>query len=91
MLGDDDFRAALVQLGDDRVRIKGLVTQEPAELDAFDQRGDPYRIEALTGQEDKADQVAQSIGEGEDLGRQPAPGLAYGLTRSPPFAPWPWR
>jgi len=49
MLGDNDFRSPLVQFGDDRVGIKGLVTQEPTKLDAFDQRGDPDRIEALTG------------------------------------------
>ena len=82
MLGDDDFGPARVQLGDDRVRIEGLVAQEAAKLDTFDKGADPHGVEALTGHQDKADQVAQGIGEGEYLGRQPASRLAYGLARS---------
>ena len=49
MLGDHDFRPALVQFGDDHVRIEGLVGQKAAELDAVDQRRDPHRVEPLTG------------------------------------------
>src|SRR4051794_40488736 len=39
------------------------------------------------GQQHKADEVAQGIGQGENLGRHAALGAANGLARSPPFAP----
>ena len=91
MLGDDDFRPALVEVGDDPVGIEGLIGDEPAELDAFDQRGDADCVEALPGQQNEANQVSEGIGQGQDLGRQATPRLAYGLARSPPFAPCPWR
>ena len=49
VLGDHDFCAPLVQLGDDRVGIESLVSQQATELDAFDKRRDPHRIKALAG------------------------------------------
>jgi hypothetical protein len=42
MLGDYDLGSPLVQFGDDCVRIKGLVSQQTAELDTFDKWRDPY-------------------------------------------------
>ena len=42
MLGNYDLGSPLVQFGDDRVRIKGLVSQRTAELDSFDKWRDPY-------------------------------------------------
>lgn len=89
VLGDDDFRPALVEVGDDPVGVEGLVGDEPAKLDPFDQRGDADRVEALPGQQNKADQVPERVGQDQDFGRQAAPRLAYGLARSPPFAPCP--
>jgi hypothetical protein len=41
----------------------------------------------MARQQFKAHQIAQGIGEGENLGRHPAFRLAYGLALSPPFAP----
>jgi len=41
MPGDYDLGSPLVQFGDDRVRIKGLVSQRTAELDSFDKWRDP--------------------------------------------------
>jgi len=41
----------------------------------------------LTWQQQKADQVAKSIYQGNDFGRQAAARASYGLSLSPPFAP----
>jgi hypothetical protein len=42
MLGDYDLGSPLVQFGDDCVRIKGLVSQQTAEIDTFDKWRDLY-------------------------------------------------
>lgn len=89
MLGDDDAGAALVQLGDDPIRIESLVGDQRPERDILDQRGDAHRVVALSRQKHEANQIAESIGESQNLGRPTALGLAYGLALSPPFAPWP--
>src|ERR1700682_4373947 len=91
MLRDHDFGAALVEIGDDVVAIEGLVGDQGAERDALDQRRDSHRVETLSRQQHESDEVAQGIGEGQDLGRHAALGLADGLALSPPFAPCPWR
>lgn len=88
-LGDDDAGAAFVQFGDDPVGIESLVGNQRTEFEAMDQRGDADRIVALARQQMEADQIAQRVGEGEDLGGPSALGLAYGLALSPPFEPWP--
>jgi hypothetical protein len=88
-LRDDDFCPALVELLDDPVGIEGLVTQQSAELDAVDQRGDADGVIAISRQQHEAHQVAHGIRESEYLGRPAALRLAYGLILSPPFAPWP--
>jgi hypothetical protein len=43
----------------------------------------------MTGQEHEADEIAQRVGQREDLGGHAALGAADGLVLSPPFAPWP--
>ena len=48
VLGDDHFRPAFVEVGDDPIGVEGLVGDQPAELDAFDERRDADRIEALS-------------------------------------------
>ena len=85
--GDDDTGAAFGQFGDDPVAIERLVGDQRAELDAIDQRGDADRVVALARQEVEADQIAQRVGERQDLGGPTALGLAYGLALSPPFEP----
>src|SRR3546814_4751834 len=45
----------------------------------------------MAGQQDEAHEIAECIGERQDLGGHAASGAAYGLALSPPFAPWPWR
>ena len=42
---------------------------------------------ALAGQEDEANQIAQGINQGDDLGGQTAARPPDGLILSPPFAP----
>src|SRR3954449_9306433 len=91
MLRDHDLGAALIEIGDDVIAVEGGVGDQGAEFDALDQRRDPDSVEALSGQQNEADEVAQGIGEGQDLGRHAALGAANGLARSPPFAPCPWR
>ena len=63
MLRNDDLGAALVQLGDDRVAVKGFVGDPFAELDAVDQRADADGVEAMPGQERKANLIAERVGE----------------------------
>src|SRR5215208_2472920 len=91
MLRDHDLSAARVEIGDDVVAVEGLVGDQGAERDALDQRRDPHRVETLSRQQDESDEIAQGIGESQDLGCHAALGLADGLALSPPVAPCPWR
>ena len=91
MLGDDDLGAALVEVGDDGVAVEGLVGDQPAEGEAVDQRRDAHRVEAVAGQQHEAHEIAERVGQRQDLGRHAAFGAADGLALSPPFAPCPWR
>src|SRR5690348_13379898 len=79
MLGDNDLGAALVEVGDDGVAVEGLVGDQRTERDAVDQRRHADRVEAMAGQQDKTDQIAERVGEGEYLGGHAALGAAYGL------------
>src|SRR5690242_19868951 len=91
MLRDHDLGATPVEFGDDVIAVEGRIGDEGIELKAVNERRDPDRVEALSGQQHKADEIAQGIGEGQDFGRHAALGAADGLARSPPFAPCPWR
>src|SRR5665213_490126 len=91
MLGNDDLCAALVQVCDDRVAIKGFVGDQSAEGETLDQRCDANSVEAVARQQDEAYEVAERVGESEDFGRHAAFGAPDGLALSPPFAPCPWR
>ena len=79
-LRDDDLCSALVELLDDPVGIGRLVAKQGIEPDADG-------VIAVSRQQHEAHQVAQGIGERDDLGRPATLGLAYGLILSPPFAP----
>jgi hypothetical protein len=91
MLGDDDLGGLFIQVGDDGIAIEGLVGDQCAEAEAIDERRHSDGVEAMAGQENEAHEIAERIGEGEDLGRHAALGAADGLALSPPFAPCPWR
>ena len=71
MLGDDDFAAACVEIGDDGIGVEGRVGDESLERDAVEQGRNADRIEALSRQKTKHE-VAQGIGKGEDFGRHAA-------------------
>src|SRR3546814_15927053 len=91
MLGNDDLGAALVEVGDDGVAVERLVGDQRAEAETVDERRHSDDVEAVAGQQDEAHEIAESIGERQDLGHHAALGAADGLSPSHPFAPWPWR
>ena len=69
MLRDDDLGAALIEVRHDGVRVEGLVGDQGFERHALDQWWDPDRIEALPRQKYETDQVAERIGQRQNLGR----------------------
>ena len=89
VLGDHRLGPALVELGDDPIAIEGCVPDQRLEGDALDERRHADGVVALTWQQDEADQVAQRIDQGEDLGRYAALGAPDRLILGPPFAPCP--
>ena len=73
-------------------RRKGLSLRygdQAAELDTLDQGWHANRVKALPRQQFEPHQIAQRVGQRQDLGRQAAARLADGLAFSPPFAPCP--
>lgn len=86
---DNRQRSPIVEVGADPVDVEGLVGDQGLELEAGDQRRDTDAVVALARQQDEADQVAERIDQGNDLGRQAAARAANGLSASPPFAPAP--
>ena len=69
------------------IGVKGLVGQHGIKRQPFDQRRDPGDFVALAREQLEAHEVAQSIGEGQNFGRQSAFGAPDSLIESPPFAP----
>src|SRR3546814_9291026 len=80
-----------MEVGEDGVAVKCLVGDQRAEGEAVDEWRHADGVEAMAGQQDEAHEIAECIGERQDLGRHAALGAADGLALSPPFAPWPWR
>src|SRR5665811_217387 len=66
MLRDDDLGTAFVEGCDDRVAVERLVPEQRTEIYSLDQRLNANGFEALTWQQDKADQIAECIGQSED-------------------------
>jgi hypothetical protein len=87
----DDGGAPFDHVLDDPIGVERLVGDRSAKAQPVDQGGDADRVVTLAWQQDEPDQTAQPIGQRQDLGGQAAPRLAYGLSFSPPFAPWPCR
>ncbi|WP_170213670.1 hypothetical protein [Novacetimonas hansenii] len=71
--------------------IKRLVGKKRLEIRRFQKRRNPDRVVMLAGDQREADQIAQGVGHGDDLGRPPRHTTSYRLASGPPFAPWPWR
>src|SRR6187401_1721195 len=91
MLGDDDFGAARVEIGDNGVAVERLVGDQRVEGQSLDERRHTHRVEALSRQKHEAHEIAERIGEGQDFGGHAAFRTADRLVLSPPFAPCPWR
>ena len=62
-----------------------------AKAQPVDERRDTDRVEALSRQQHETDEIAERVGERQNLGRHAAFRASNGLALSPPFAPWPWR
>ena len=79
--------ATRVQFFQKPIRIERFIRHKRAEGDIPDQWRDAFHVMRLTGQQQKADQVAKRIDQGHDFGRQAATREPNGLSLSPPFAP----
>src|SRR5215218_6219123 len=77
--------------GDQGIAVESGIGDQRPEGEPVDERRHANRIEALPWQEHEAHEVAERVGERQDLGGQAAFGAADGLALSPPFAPCPWR
>ena len=71
MLGNDDFRAALVEGFDNPIGVKGFIRNQPAEMDAFDERLNTHGVETMARKQFETHQIAQRIGESQDFRRHP--------------------
>jgi len=89
MLRNDDLGTTFVERCDDRIAVERLVPEQRTKIDPLNERLDADSVKALSWQQDKADQIAECIGQSEDFGRYPALGLADRLIFGPPFAPCP--
>ncbi|MEF9604637.1 hypothetical protein O4J55_20805 [Paracoccus sp. PXZ] len=85
VLRDHDPGAAVVQLGNQCIAVEGLVGDQPVESDPVDQRQHLDAVVALARHQTEAHEVAQGIGEGQNLGRHAAFGAANGLALRPPL------
>ena len=79
--------AAGVELRPDPVHVERLVAEQGAKGHAPDQRRHADGVVPLAGQQHEAHQVAERVGEGDDLGGQAAARAADGLGLGPPLAP----
>ena len=91
MLRDDDLGFACVQVFDDPVGIKSLVSDQAAEFEVLDQGRDTDGVKAMAGEQDEAHQIPKRVGQREDFGGPATLRLADGLIFGPPFAPCAWR
>src|SRR3954462_724478 len=91
MLGDDGLGAALVQVRDNVIAVESGIADQRPKGEPVNERRHAHRVEALPWQEHEAHQIAERVGERQDLGGQAAFGAANSLALRPPFAPCPWR
>ncbi|CAK06976.1 hypothetical protein RL1481 [Rhizobium johnstonii 3841] len=73
------------------VAVEGLVSDQPVKTNAIDERSNAHRVEAMTGQKNKAYEISKCVSQRKDLGRHAALRTPYSLALSPPFEPCPWR
>jgi hypothetical protein len=68
VLRDYDLRLALVHVFDDPVGIKGLVGDQTAEFDVFDQGRDADGVKAMAREQGEPHQIPERVGQREDFG-----------------------
>src|SRR5450759_2606121 len=61
MLRDDNLGATLVENCDDRVAVERFILEQRTEIYSLDQRLNANGFEALSWQQDKADQIAECM------------------------------
>jgi hypothetical protein len=61
------------------------VGDQRADRQAVDQRRNSNGVEAVPWQQHEAHEIAERVGQGQDLGRHAAFGAADSLARSPPL------
>ena len=76
---DDWGDRSIVEGGNEGVGVEGLVGDQSAGRDSFDQRFGASEIVILAGAEHHLDRIAESVDERVNLGRQSAAGSADGL------------
>src|SRR3712207_3116328 len=79
--------AAGVEVRPDPGHVERFVAEQGVEGDAVDERRHADGVVPLAGQQHEAHQVAERVGEGDDLGGQAAARAPDGLASGPPFAP----
>ena len=77
--GDDGGDRSIVEGGDEGVGVEGLVSDQSAGIDGFDQRFSTNEIVILARAEHHRDRIAEGIDERVNLGSQSAAGSADGL------------
>ena len=70
MLGDDDLGTAGVQVGDEGVAVEGFVSDQRAKIYAVEEWQRADRIVTVAGQQVEAHEIAERIGQRQDLGGQ---------------------
>ena len=68
-LRDHDLGAPLVQLPDDPVGVERFIGDQRLELHALNERREANRVMTLSRQKQEAHQIAERVGQGQDLGR----------------------
>ena len=77
--GDDGGDRSIVEGGDEGVGVEGLVSDQSAGIDGFDQRFSPNEVVILARAEHHLDRIAKGVDERVNLGGQSAAGSADGL------------
>lgn len=67
------------------VVVERLVADQGLKIEAGDQGLDADAVVTLAGQQDEANEIAEDVDQGHDLGSQAAMRATYGLILSPPF------
>ena len=76
---DDRGDRSIVEGGDEGVGVEGLVGDQRAGIDGFDQRFGAHEIVILARAEHHLDWIAEGVDEGVNFGGQSSPGSTDGL------------